>query len=167
MNIAENTIVAIDYVLTNDEGEELDSSKDRQPMTYFHGVGRMIPGLELELDGKAPGDSFQVTVAPEAGYGVRHEEMVQDIPRDRFPEDMELEVGQTLQAQTPGGVQMVTIVGVEEDHVRLDGNHPLAGVTLHFDVTVREVREAAPEEIARAHGHDGACGSTCSGCDEH
>ena len=166
MNIAENTIVAIDYVLTNDDGEELDSSTGKQPLVYFHGVGHLVPGLEAQLEGKLEGDSFEATIAPAVGYGERNEEMVQDVPRDRFPEGMELELGMTLQAQSPAGVQMVTVLGVEEEHVRLDGNHPLAGVTLHFDVTVRDVRAATPEEIAQAHGHRGdSCGTGSCGCD--
>lgn len=169
MNIAKDTIVAIDYVLTNDAGEEIDSSKGKEPLVYLHGAGHLVPGLEAELEGKSKGDEVAAVVPPATGYGERNEEMIQEVPKDRFPEGMALEPGMTLQAQSPAGVKVVTVVGVEEEHVRIDANHPLAGVTLHFDVTVREVREATPEELAHACGHgggggscgDGSCGGSC------
>jgi len=136
----------------------LDTSKGKEPLSYFHGAGHMIPGLEAELEGKAAGDALQVVVPPETGYGMRNEGMIQDVPRDRFPEGMELEIGMTLQAQSPAGVQMVRVVAIEDDHVKLDGNHPLAGETLHFDVTIQDVREATPEEIAYANDKGASCG---------
>lgn len=163
MNIAKDCIVAIDFTLTNDAGDVLDTSEGKSPLVYLHGSGGLIPGLEAQLDGKSKGDQIQAVVAPELAYGPRHEDRVIDVPRDRFPEDLELEVGMTLQAQSPGGVQMVRVVAIADDSVNLDGNHPLAGETLHFDVKIMEVREATPQELAQAQA---SCGSHGSCCDE-
>ena len=162
MKIGPNTIVAIDYVLTNDAGEEIDSSKGAEPLAYLHGVGQLIPDLEAKLEGLVEGDNVKATFPPEEGYGLHREELLQDVPRDRFPESMELEVGVTLQVQGPAGVQLVNVVSVDDENVGLDGNHPLAGSTLHFDVTVKGVREATPEEIAASQGHGDSCGSGCT-----
>lgn len=171
MNIAQNTIAAIDYVLTSGDGEELDSSAGQEPLVYLHGAGHLIPGLEAQLAGKAVGDTFQAVIPPAEAYGERDDQMVQDVPRGDFPDGMELEIGMTLQAQSPAGVQVVTVVGLEDDKVTLDGNHPLAGVTLHFDVTVRDVRAATAEEIAQAQEHhhshhhgEGSCGGGGGSC---
>jgi len=161
MNITQHSIVAIDYVLTNDRGEELDSSKGKEPLVYLHGVGQLVPGLEAELEGKAKGDAVEAVIPPSKGYGERNEAMVQDVPRDRFPDDMPLEVGMTFQAQSPTGARMVTVVAIEGDQVRIDGNHPLAGTTLNFNVTICDVREATPEELAKIQGDGGSCGSGC------
>ena len=95
---------------------------------------------------------------------MRSDELVQDVPKERFPEGMELEVGMTLQVQGPAGVHLVNVTAVEDETVRLDGNHPLAGTTLHFDVTVKGVREATPEELAAAQGHGDDCGSGSCCC---
>jgi len=163
MNIKHHAIVAIDYVLTKESGEVIDSSEGREPLTYLHGVGHLVPGLEEALEGKKEGDAVKAIVPPGKGYGGRNEDMVQDVPRDRFPDGMTPEVGMTLQAQTPAGPRMVTIVAVDDESVRIDANHPLAGLTLCFDVTVRGVREATPEELSQAQcgGGGGSCGSGC------
>lgn len=166
MNIKQHTIVAIDYVLTKESGEVIDSSQGQEPLAYLHGVGHLVPGLEEALEGKKEGDVVKAVVPPGKAYGGRNEDMVQDIPRERFPDGMTPEVGMTLQAQSPAGPRMVTIVAVDGENVRIDANHPLAGITLCFDVTVRGVREATPQELAQAQGQCDSGGGSCgSGCD--
>ena len=153
MQITKNAVALIEYELTDDAGEVIDTSKGGEPLAYLHGAGNIVPGLESELEGKASGDEFKVRITPENGYGDRHDEMVQDVPRTQFPEDTEVKPGMQFQAQGPQGVQIVTIVGVEGDTVKLDANHPLAGVHLSFEIKVVEVREATAEELEHGHVH--------------
>ena len=152
MAIENNSVVSMHYVLTNDAGEQLDSSENG-PLTYLHGHSNIIPGLESALTGKAVGDKLNVDVEPAEAYGVRSEELVQEVPRSAFEGIDQVEPGMQFQAQTPEGAQMITVTKVEGDQVTIDGNHPLAGVTLHFEVEVAEVRDATEEEIAHGHVH--------------
>ena len=161
MQIAEGTVVAMDYALKDDEGMLLDQSQPGQPLAYLHGYKNIIPGLEAALVGKAVGDTFEVRVAPEDGYGVSNPALEQVVPRDRFQGVESLEVGMQFQASTDQGPVSVRVVKVEEDNVTVDGNHPLAGKHLNFDVTVQEVRAATEEEIA--HGHIPQGGGCCGG----
>ena len=153
MQIAKHTVASIDYTLTDDSGQVIDTSTGKGPMAYVHGVGGIIPGLERELEGKAAGDSMKVRVEPKDGYGERNEAAVQDVPRSQMPEGAEIQVGTQLQAQTEQGMHVVTVVQVGEESVRLDANHPLAGVALNFEVTVVEVRAATEEEVEHGHVH--------------
>ncbi|HEY8944224.1 MAG TPA: peptidylprolyl isomerase [Polyangiaceae bacterium] len=153
MQIEARKVITIDYTLTDDSGEVLDSSEDDGPLSYLHGFGNIVPGLEAALEGKNPGDTLQVTVAPVDGYGERDEKLVQAIPRNRFPKG-DIEVGMRFSADSAAGPRMLTVVAVDQKEVTVDGNHPLAGQTLSFDVTVREVREATEEEIEHGHVHD-------------
>jgi len=154
MQITKNAVATIEYELTDDAGEVVDSSKGSDPLAYLHGAGNIIPGLESELEGKTIGDAFKVRISPEDGYGPRRDEMVQDVPREQFPDDAEIQPGMQFQAQGPsGGVHVVTVVGVQGDQVKLDANHPLAGVHLNFDVKIVEVREATAEELEHGHVH--------------
>ncbi|QEW05993.1 FKBP-type peptidyl-prolyl cis-trans isomerase [Nitrincola iocasae] len=147
MQIDQNTVVSIHYTLTNSEGNVMDSSVGQEPLAYLHGASNIIPGLENALTGKAAGDTLAVTVDPEQGYGEVREEMIQAVERSNFAGVDEIEVGMQFMAQTPWGEQPVTVVGIEGDSVTLDGNHPLAGQTLKFDVEVVEVRSATEEEV--------------------
>ena len=125
MQIIKNAIALIHYTLKDDEGETLDTSEGRDPLAYLHGSGNIIPGLEAELEGKTAGESIEVRIEPADGYGEKRDEMVQTIPREHMPDGVELEVGMQLQAQTPEGeAQLVTIVGLTNTDVTLDGNHP-------------------------------------------
>lgn len=142
MQIADNTAVSIHYTLTNDAGETLDSSEGQEPLSYVQGTGQIIPGLEAALVGKTAGDKLAVTIAPEDGYGPRHDELIQPVPRDAFEGVDEIEPGMQFQAQTEQGPQLVTVAAVTEDTVTVDANHPLAGETLHFDVEVVDVTAA-------------------------
>lgn len=153
MQAGENSVVLIHYTLTNDAGETLDSSAGREPLAYLHGFGNIIPGLENALAGKKAGDKLKVSIPPAEAYGLREDALLQVVPREAFGGAPDLEVGMQFQAQTPEGVRIVTIVGVEGDNIHLDGNHPLAGETLHFDVEVTEVRKASDEELAHGHVH--------------
>lgn len=152
MQIGKEKVVTIDYTLTDDQGEILDTSQGQEPLTYMHGAGSIIPGLEAALEGKAAGDKLQVKVAPADGYGERDEELVQAIPRNRFPGG-DISVGMRFHAQGSAGSQAVTVVAVDDRNVTVDANHPLAGVTLSFDVQVREVRQATEDELKHGHVH--------------
>jgi FKBP-type peptidyl-prolyl cis-trans isomerase SlyD len=163
MQIAEQTVVTIHYTLTDTKGEVLDSSEGPEggePLSYVQGAGMIVPGLEEALLGKAAGDQVKVTVAPEDGYGLREDGLVQKVPRSEFP-DGDIEVG--MRFRTHGG-RILTVAALDEETVTLDGNHPLAGATLSFDVKVVSVREATPEDL-RGHGDHECTG--CHGCGGH
>lgn len=146
-------VVTIHYTLTNDQGEVLDSSRDREPLTYLEGSQNIIGGLESALNEKGQGDQAKVSVEPSEGYGEVNEELVQPVPRSAFEGVEKIEPGMQFQAQTPGGPQIVRVVSVEDDNVVIDANHPLAGQTLHFDVEVVDTREPTEEEVEHGHVH--------------
>lgn len=150
MKIADHSVVSIHYVLTNADGEQLDAS-DGGPLQYLHGHKNIVPGLEEALTNRSAGDELDVAIPPEQAYGVRSEELVQEVPRSAFQGIDKIEPGMQFQAQTPQGAQLITVQSVDGDTIKIDGNHPLAGVALHFKVQVVEVREATEEE--KAHGH--------------
>jgi FKBP-type peptidyl-prolyl cis-trans isomerase SlyD len=153
MQIANHKVVSIHYTLTNDEGDVLDSSKGQEPLAYLHGFGNIISGLENALNGRALGDKFTVAIAPAEGYGERDNEMVQSVPKSSFQGVDEILPGMQFQAQSPDGMQLVTVIDVDGDEVILDGNHPMAGMTLNFDVEVTEIRDATAEELEHGHVH--------------
>jgi FKBP-type peptidyl-prolyl cis-trans isomerase SlyD len=153
VQIARNKVVSIHYTLRDEQGTLLDSSQGRAPLTYLHGKGNIIPGLEQALDGKAAGEKLDVSVAPEQAYGARDERLVQILPRSRLPEGTQLAPGMQLRVEGPQGRRIVQVMKVERDFVTVDGNHPLAGRTLHFSVEVAEVRKATHEEISHGHVH--------------
>lgn len=159
MTIAQNKVVSIDYTLTNNAGEVLDSSQGRGPLEFIFGTGQIIPGLEEALLGKVKGDKFQVNISPEKAYGVRNDAMMQEIPRTQFPPEQNVEVGMEFHAQSPQGTIMVTIAKIEGDVITIDGNHPLAGVALNFDVEVVNVAEMTEKNSAS----DSSCGCGCNG----
>lgn len=146
MQIADARVASIHYTLTDDTGQILDSSPASQPLRYLHGAGNIVPGLEKALAGKQAGDALKVAVKPEEGYGPRNEALVQAVPREAFKGVDKIEPGMRFNAQGARGPMVVTVVEVGEGQVRIDANHPLAGRTLHFDVTVDDVREASDEE---------------------
>jgi FKBP-type peptidyl-prolyl cis-trans isomerases 2 len=153
MPIAERNVALFHYKLRNDAGEVLDASPDGKPLAYIHGGGNIIRGLEKAMEGRNVGDRFSVTVSAEEGYGPRVEELVQQVPRNAFPEDVEIRPGMRFQAESNVGRVNVVVTEVGEESVTVDGNHPLAGETLHFDVEVVEVREASAEEVLHGHVH--------------
>lgn len=151
--VSKDMVVSIDYTLTGAAGTVIDSSQGGEPLMYLHGAGNIIPGLERALEGKAPGDEIKTTVDPNDGYGQKNPALVQPVPRKQFPEAKEISVGMQFQAQTNQGPRVVTIVGVNDDTVTVDANHPLAGETLAFDVKIVNVREATPQELEHGHVH--------------
>lgn len=153
MQIAERTVASFNYTLTNDAGEIIDSSEGRSPLAYLHGAGNIVPGLEKQMAGRKAGDRFDVVVAPEEGYGQPNPMLVQTVPREAFQGVDSIEVGMEFQAQTPQGPLSVVVSKVDADNVTVDGNHPLAGKTLHFAIEVTEVRDASVEELAHGHVH--------------
>lgn len=158
MQIADNRAVSIDYTLRNEAGDILDSSEGAQPLVYLHGAANIIPGLEQALTGKQAGDSLQVSVEPQDAYGEYQAEMVATIGRNMFEGVDQLEVGMQFHASAPdGGMQVVTVRQIDGDDVTIDGNHPLAGQRLHFDVEVVEVREATADELEHGHIHGEGC----------
>lgn len=159
MNIADKTVAVIHYTLKDSEGKVIDSSEGQEPMPYLHGAQNLVPGLEKELTGKEAGDKLEVVVAPEDGYGHKDPSLVQELPSNMFGGVEKLEVGMEFHAQAEGGMQVVEVIDIDGDTVTIDGNHPLAGVELHFNVEVVEVREATEDEIA--HGHIHADGGSC------
>ena len=153
MQISKHKAVAIEYTLTNDSGEVIDTSEGQDPLSYLHGAGNLISGLEQALEGKSAGDELKVTISPEDAYGQRIDELVQIVPRDRFEGADELEVGMRFHASSDHGETLVTITDVSDDEVTVDGNHPLAGETLHFEVKIVDVRDASEEEVEHGHIH--------------
>jgi len=153
MKVAENKVVVIDYVLKDNEGEVIDSSEGAGPLAYLHGAGNIVEGLEEALMGKEAGDEVHASIEPAKAYGERYEEMKQDVPKELFGGVETIEVGMQFQSETEQGPVLVTVVDITEETVTVDGNHPLAGVHLNFDVNVREVREATAEELEHGHVH--------------
>ena len=153
MKIAKDMVVAIDYTLKNAEGEVIDSSADAEPMHYLHGAKNIIAGLEQELEGKEVGDDLSVHVTSELAYGERVDALVQEVPKEAFGELGEIEVGMRFQAETEQGPVPVMVTALSDTTVTVDGNHPLAGQDLHFDVSVKEVRAASEEELEHGHVH--------------
>ena len=153
MQIDDKRVVSINYTLKDNDDNILDKSDDGS-FCYLHGASNIIPGLENALSGKAAGDKLSVSIAPEDGYGTRDDEKLQEVSREMFPPEHEIEAGMQFHAQGPGGeTVMVTVAKVEGDTVMIDGNHPLAGVHLNFDVQVMEIRDATAEELEHGHVH--------------
>jgi len=153
MLVSAQKVVFIHYTLTNDDGEVIDSSEGHAPLAYIHGEGNIIPGLENALLGKVAGDRIKVSIPPEAGYGLRDEALIQAVPMEAFHGVDEILPGMQFHTETHDGGQLVTVVEVRGETVILDGNHPMSGQTLNFDVEVTEVREATAEEMSHGHVH--------------
>ena len=152
--IKQNSVVTMHYELKDAEGEVLDSSEGQDPLTYLHGAGNIIVGLEEELIGKEVGAEVQAVVSPEKGYGMPVEALVQTVPKEAFGEDLDkVEVGMRFQAETEQGPVPVVVTAMDAETVTVDGNHPLAGKELHFNVTIAEIREASDEEVEHGHVH--------------
>lgn len=153
MQIAKDLVACIEYTLTDDAGTVIDSSVGGEPLAYLHGAGNIIPGLEDALEGKKVGDSFKVSIAPADGYGEKNEGLMQVVPKEMFQGVDTIEVGMQFHAQTDHGMQVITVAAVDGSNITVDGNHPLAGQNLNFDVKVIEVRAASAEELDHGHVH--------------
>ena len=152
--IGDKLVVTIHYTLTDESGEIIDSSEGAEPLAYLHGAGNVIPGLERELVGKTAGASLKTTIAPEDGYGELHPELIETVPREAFEGVEKIEAGMAFEAEgSDGQARRIVVKEVSDEGIIIDGNHPLAGVELTFDVQVVDVREASEEEIAHGHVH--------------
>lgn len=153
MQLTKDKVAVINYTLTDDDGKIIDQSTEGG-FSYLHGANNIIPGLEKELEAKRAGDKLNVTIEPTDAYGERDLEKIQKIPREMFPPDIDIQPGMSFRGQTgQGQTVLVTITAVESDQVVVDGNHPLAGMRLHFALEVVDVRDATDEEIAHGHLH--------------
>lgn len=150
--IANDHVVTIHFRLTDDQGTLLDSSEGSEPLDFLQGAGNIVPGLEQAMLGKVKGDAFTVRVEPQDAYGEVLAELVQDVDRALFDEVDDLKVGMELAAQGPdGSVQRIVVREIEESAVKIDANHPLAGVALNFDIEIVEVRDATDTEKDQGH----------------
>ena len=132
--------VKVHYTGTLADGSEFDSSRDRDPLEFVIGEGNLIPGFETAVTGMCVGDSKTVNIPADEAYGPHHPQMTQDVPRAAMPDDLELEVGMVLHAEGPDSQQVsVVVVGFNDETVKIDGNHPLAGKDLTFALEVVEV----------------------------
>jgi len=153
MQVANNTAVAFHYTLTNDAGDELDSTAGSEPLMYLHGRGNIISGLEEALKNKEVGDTFIVRIEPADAYGEFNEDMIQVVSRDMFDGIDRVEVGMQFHAAVNSGSGVITVIEVNGDDITVDGNHPLAGQALNFAIEIIDIRQATPEEISHGHIH--------------
>ncbi len=153
MQISNNTAVSIHYTLTKDDGEVIDSSIDGEVLSYLHGTGNIIAGLEKALDGKNVGDKFTAHIPASEAYGQIFEDRVQVVSREMFDGIDNVEVGMQFHADVSEGPGIVTVIAVDGENVTVDGNHPLAGMPLNFEIEVIDVRAATQEEIEHGHIH--------------
>ncbi len=153
MKIADNHVVTLNYILTDNDGEVIDQAQDSS-FVYLHGAQNIIPGLEKEVADKSVGDKFTVKVSPEDGYGLRDDSRVESVPRDMFPEDQKIDPGMVFHAEGPNGESItVTVMEITDEFVKIDSNHALAGIELNFDVEVMAIRDAEAVELDHGHVH--------------
>jgi len=158
MQIQKDNVVTLHYTVSTTEGDVIDSSYEAPPMSFLQGSHFMIEGIEEALVGKVKGDKFAVAVDPDKAYGDRHDDLIQEVSSDMF-DDMDVDVGMSFRATTDDGEQSVMIIDKTDTTVTVDGNHPLAGMSLAFEVEVVDVREATADEIKHGHVHgEGGCG---------
>jgi len=155
MKVTQDTAVTLHYTVKGPDGQVLDSSLDREPLTYLHGHNQLVPGLENRLEGAEAGASLEIHVPAAEAYGEKQPELIFPVPKGQFDPTMDLVPGTQVMTQGDHGPLVLTIVGVEGDTVYLDANHPLAGMDLDFSIQVVSVRAATPEEIAHGHVHSG------------
>ncbi|HEY3277613.1 MAG TPA: peptidylprolyl isomerase [Syntrophorhabdaceae bacterium] len=165
MEISNHKAVTVQYTLKDDTGEIVDSSEGREPLFYIHGTDGLLPGFEKALDGKTKGDAISFSLAPKEGYGERNESLIFKLPRERFNDIEDLREGTQFAVNGPQGTMVMTAIEVGDQEVTLDGNHPLAGNTLHFSVEVLDVRDATEEELQESLSNTG-CGCASDGPSE-
>ncbi len=156
MTVADNQVVSITYVLKDDEGVLIDQSGD-DPLVYLHGHRNIVPGLEKALSGLKKGEKASARVTPGEGYGEYDPQLKFPLPKDKLGDEIP-PVGSVLQIRQPGGEAfMARVVEAGEEALTVDANHPLAGVTLNFEVVIQDIREAQPDELAHGHVHGPGC----------
>ena len=146
-------VVTIHYTLKDKEGNTIDSSVGADPLVYLEGTDSIIPGLERQVSLLSVGNKKQITVLAKDGYGEKNQELVVKVPRTNFPEDIQIKIGDKFHAGSGHNSQVFEVLHVENEEVTLDGNHPLAGQDLSFDVEVVSIRDATKEEVAHGHAH--------------
>jgi FKBP-type peptidyl-prolyl cis-trans isomerase SlyD len=157
MQISNNTAVSIHYTLTDDAGEIIDSTEGGEPMVYLHGSGNIITGLEEALQNKNTGETFTVRIESADAYGEFNDELIQVVSRDMFDGIDKIEVGMQFHTSANSGSGIITVLGVDGDDVTIDGNHPMAGKALNFNVEVVSVRLATKDELSHGHIHGSGC----------
>lgn len=155
MKITSGMVVSMHYELTDENNDMLDATEEGELFSYLHGHDNVIPGLEKSLEGLAAGDKPHIIVHPAQGYGVRDPNAEIEVPRSQFPDDTDLAPGDRVAMEGADGEMMFTVTQLSDTSVKLDGNHPLAGMILHFDIEVIEVRPATEEELEHGHAHSG------------
>ena len=153
MKVEKNSVVTFDYVLKNPEGEVLDTTEGEEPFDYLHGSEGVLPAVEEALEGAIVGQRLQFVVPCEDAYGERDDELITLVPREEFDDVDDLEVGLQMPAVIDDEECLITVLSISDDEVEIEANHPLAGETLHFDITIRTIRAATPEEIEHGHAH--------------
>ena len=154
MKVGKDKVVLMHYTLKNDAGDVIDSSDGADPLPFLQGHGNIIPGLESALEGSKVGDKLDVSIEPEEGYGERMKDAIQEIPSSALQGVDEVKVGMQLQSQDKdGNAFLVSVTKIEDDKITVDGNHPLAGQTLHFSVSIESIRKAEAEELSHGHVH--------------
>jgi len=157
MQVADNMAVSIHYTLSNDDGDIIDSSIGKEALVYLHGMGNIISGLEKALLGRGVGETFHVHIPADDAYGEFMEERIQVIPRSMFEGVDQLEVGMQFYADVSSGPGVISVVAIDGEEITIDGNHPLAGVDLNFDVEIVDIRLATKDEISHGHIHGEDC----------
>ena len=154
MKVGKDKVVLMHYTLKNDIGDVIDSSDGGDPLPFLQGHGNIISGLESALEGCKIGDKLDVSIDPEEGYGLRMQDAIQEIPSSSLQGVDEVKVGMQLQSQDKdGNAFLVSVTKIEDDKITVDGNHPLAGQTLHFSVSIESIRKAEAEELSHGHVH--------------
>jgi len=154
MQISKNKVVTLEYVLKDNDGTIIDQSSGDDSFAFIQGIGGIIPGLENALDGKKADDALSITIEPDEAYGHREDSLLAEVPLDRFDDAGEIKEGMQFQtAGEDGTARVVTVMKIDNGTVTVDGNHPLAGITLNFDVKVLGVRDATEEELEHGHVH--------------
>jgi FKBP-type peptidyl-prolyl cis-trans isomerase SlyD len=157
MQVSKNKVVTANYVLKDTSGVVLDASSDDQPMAYLHGSGEILEGLEKVLEGKKAGDTCSINLKADDAYGQPTDDLIQVVDKAMFSDMDDLEVGTVFHAETDDGVLEYEVVGIDGDKVTIDGNHPLAGEDLSFEIEISEVRDATEEELEHGHAHGDGC----------
>lgn len=153
MKIEKNVVVTMNYTLKDTQGTVIDSSADNGPLSFIQGIGNIIPGLETEMEGKVKGDKFTCTITPANGYGEADSNLIQKVDRSQFAEGEALEIGMMFEVGNDDQSFIARIIGLDDQNVTLDANHPMAGQTLNFDIEILNVRAAEPAELAHGHVH--------------
>ena len=154
MNVEKNSVVSFYYTLKNDGGDVIDTNENGEVLSYIHGTGAIVPGLENAMEGKSAGDAFTAEVVPAEGYGEYDDALIFSVPMENFRDPESVEVGMGVEVQSQDGGRILQVKEIDGQTVFLDGNHPLAGETLHFDITISEIRNATDEELEHGHVHN-------------